>query len=48
MTQGNSPKLDTGVLFPAMTISMVDGSTFTLPDDLKPDFTIFLGYRGKW
>ncbi len=48
MAQTATPKLDQGDLFPGMTISLLDGSRLTLPDDLNADFTVFLGYRGKW
>lgn len=48
MAQTNSPKLDAGEQFPAMTLNMVDGTIFNLPDDLSADFTVLLGYRGKW
>lgn len=48
MAQTDTPKLDMGDQFPPMTISLLDGSTMALPDDLNADFTVFLGYRGKW
>jgi len=48
MAQTDTPKLDAGDRFPQMTISLLDGSQLTLPDDLSAEFTIFLGYRGKW
>ena len=27
---------------------LFDGTMLNLPEDLSTDFTIFLGYRGKW
>lgn len=48
MAQTSAPKLDGGDPFPQMTIAMVDGSSLKIPADLRADYTIFLGYRGKW
>jgi len=48
MAQTTSPKLDAGDRFPAMTISMLDGSHLQVPDDLRAQFTVFLVYRGQW
>jgi len=48
MAQTNTPKLDAGDRFPPMTIALLDGNSLILPDDLSADFTVFLGYRGKW
>ena len=52
MTQTKTPKLDVGDPFPAMSISLINagasGSTLELPAGLSADFTILLGYRGKW
>jgi hypothetical protein len=48
MAQTETPKLDQGDRFPQMTFPLIDGSVLTLPDDLNTDFTVFLGYRGKW
>ena len=48
MAQTKTPKLDVGDPFPAMSISLIDGSTLELPGGLNEDFTILLGYRGKW
>ena len=48
MAQTSTPKLDGGDPFPAMTIQIADGDPINLPDDLTSDYTIFLGYRGKW
>jgi len=48
MAQTGSPKLDVGDRFPTMTISLLNGDSVTLPDKLDAEFTVFLGYRGKW
>ncbi|HRJ40616.1 MAG: hypothetical protein KJZ86_11365 [Caldilineaceae bacterium] len=48
MAQTDARKLDQGDRFPPMTISLLDGSVLALPDGLNADFTVFLGYRGKW
>jgi len=48
MAQTETPKLDQEDSFPPMTIALLDGSRLALPEDLDADFTIFLGYRGKW
>ena len=49
MAQTDSTKLDVGDAFPSMAINLVGAVTpLRLPDDLTADYTIFLGYRGKW
>ncbi len=48
MAQTATPKLDMGDPFPPMTISLLDGTHLALPADLNTDFTVVLGYRGKW
>ena len=48
MAQTNARKLDVGDHFPTLSLDMLDGRALTLPDDLSADYTIFLGYRGKW
>jgi len=48
MAQTETQKLDAGDLFPAMNLQLVDGNMFSVPSDLTNDYTIFLGYRGKW
>ena len=48
MPQTSTVKLDMGERFPTMSVGLTDGRTLTLPDDLTSDYTIFLGYRGKW
>ncbi|MFT5195927.1 MAG: hypothetical protein ACI9EW_002412 [Cellvibrionaceae bacterium] len=48
MAQTDARKLDVGEMFPEMTIDLVDGSTMSLPSGLSADYTVLLGYRGKW
>ena len=49
MAQTDTPKLDVGDRFPSMQLTMLDGRTLQLPDELgDAEFTVFLGYRGKW
>lgn len=49
MAQTDTTKLDAGDLFPNMTMQMIGRETpLRLPDDLSAEYTIFLGYRGKW
>ena len=48
MAQTDNPKLDARDRFPHMTLSLVDGSTLTLPDDLHGSWWVFLVYRGHW
>ncbi|MEM7031957.1 MAG: hypothetical protein AAF629_20555 [Chloroflexota bacterium] len=48
MPQSNRPKLDMGDRFPLLTISLADGKSIKLPDDLQAPQTILLLYRGKW
>jgi len=48
MAQTNTPKLDAGERFPMLAVNLVDGRLLKLPDDLSADFTVVLGYRGKW
>ena len=49
MAQTGSAKLDVDDLFPSMSIQLVDAvAPIELPTDLTAEYTIFLGYRGKW
>lgn len=48
MAQTETQKLDAGDLFPAMNLNLVDGNIFSIPSSLTSNYTIFLGYRGKW
>ena len=41
-------KLDAGDQFPAMTLTLTDGGTVNLPDDLPADYNVVLFYRGHW
>ena len=34
--------------FPAISLNLAEGGTFSLPDDLKTPMTIALFYRGHW
>jgi len=40
--------LEIGDRFPSMTADAVDGSHFTLPDDLEGVIAVLLFYRGHW
>jgi hypothetical protein len=41
-------KLNTGELFPRISLDLVDGSTLQLPDGLDAKYRIALFYRGHW
>ena len=43
-----SDKLNTGDLFPAMTLNVVGGGTLSLPADLSAAYNVILFYRGHW
>jgi len=43
-----SQKLDTGDLFPPLTLNLVDGGQITIPADLSTPYQILLFYRGHW
>ena len=45
---GMQEKLDTGHIFPAMTLNTVAGDTVTLPDDIGTAYQVALFYRGHW
>jgi peroxiredoxin len=40
--------LDTGDLFPPMTLPLADGGSVTLPDAARAGWAILLLYRGHW
>ena len=40
--------LDAGELFPAYDITLVDGRTLRIPDQLNNEYSILLIYRGSW
>lgn len=41
-------KLNTGALFPTLTLSTVSGSTIELPAGLSTKYKVILFYRGHW
>jgi len=41
-------KLNAGTAFPQMTLSLVDGGSVTLPDDIQSCYQIVLFYRAHW
>ncbi len=41
-------RLTAGQLFPTTTITLVDGSSMTLPDDMAAGYKAILFYRGLW
>ncbi len=41
-------KLNPGERFPHLTADAVDGSQFTVPDDLEGIRAVLLFYRGHW
>lgn len=41
-------KLDTGDVFPSLTLQLVDGQSLTVPDDLDAGYKVILFYRGHW
>ena len=41
-------KLDTGDIFPRMTLQLVSGATLDLPDGIAARYRIILFYRGHW
>ena len=41
-------KLGTGSSFPELTLTLLGGEPFTIPDDLSSPVTVFLVYRGHW
>ena len=41
-------KLNTGDVFPSMTLNLVGGGTLTVPDDLDSKYKVILFYRGHW
>ncbi len=48
MAQVEVKKLDAGDPFPALQLRLVDGSSLTLPDAAKYNWSVFLVYRGHW
>jgi peroxiredoxin len=41
-------KLGIGAQFPKVTLTLTDGGTMTLPDDIASNYTVVLFYRGHW
>jgi hypothetical protein len=41
-------KLDTGDQFPNMALSLLDGSSFSIPGDISSKYLLALFYRGHW
>lgn len=41
-------KLDTGTVFPKLTLNLVDGGAINVPDDLDARYKVILFYRGHW
>ena len=41
-------KLDTGAVFPKLTLNLVDGGTINVPDNLDARYKVILFYRGHW
>jgi len=41
-------KLNTGDVFPKLTLNLVDGSTLELPDGVDARYKVILFYRGHW
>jgi|ABPX01.1.fsa_nt_gi peroxiredoxin len=40
--------LDTGDRFPEMRVTLTDGNSIKLPDDLGSGYKVILIYRGQW
>lgn len=41
-------KLNTGDIFPQMTLQLAGGGTLALPDGPAAKYTVILFYRGHW
>ena len=41
-------KLNTGDIFPQLTLDLVDGMKLHLPDGLDARYKVILFYRGHW
>lgn len=48
MAQTDTRKLDAGDQFPEMSLDLVDGSAISIPSGQSADYSVLLGYRGKW
>ena len=47
-TQNMPQKLNPGELFPNLNLSLLDGGSFNMPEDLGGSMTLALFYRGHW
>ena len=43
-----SERLTAGQLFPATAITLAEGSTMALPDDMADGYKMFIIFRGSW
>ena len=41
-------KLNTGDLFPTLTLDLVDGTSLAVPDGMDARYKVILFYRGHW
>lgn len=41
-------RLALGQTFPTVSLSLSDGATMTLPDDLGDSYKVIVFYRGGW
>jgi hypothetical protein len=41
-------KLNTGDVFPSLTIDLVDGGTLDIPSGIDAKYRVVLFYRGHW
>ncbi|MGW8271554.1 MAG: hypothetical protein ACWGNS_13960 [Burkholderiales bacterium] len=41
-------KLNSGDVFPKLTLNLVDGSVLELPDGIDAKYKVILFYRGHW
>ena len=48
MARSRQCPLDAGTAFPALDLTLVDGTSLSLPADLDDRWGIILLYRGHW
>lgn len=48
MAQDAARKLDAGIPFPELALSLIDGSSLRIPSDLSGRWAVLLLYRGHW
>ena len=41
-------KLGAGAAFPSLRLTLVDGNSISVPDDLSTKYKVILFYRGHW